>query len=192
MASYKVVVVGGGGVGKSALTVQLIHAQFIEEYEPTIEDMYQKQVEIDNKICRMEIIDTAGQEEYSLMRDTYLRSGDGFMIVYAVNARESFDEVSKYRDYILKTKEVPSYPMVIIANKSDLVNERDVSVEEGTDLAKIFGCPFLETSAKNRINVEEAFFSLIREIRNFKGENPSQNSNRFGNVKKKSFKCFIL
>ena len=69
MTEYKLVIVGGGGVGKSALTIQLIQNHFIDEYDPTIEDSYRKQVTIDEETCLLDILDTAGQEEYSAMRD---------------------------------------------------------------------------------------------------------------------------
>ncbi|KAJ5070247.1 ras gtpase-related [Anaeramoeba ignava] len=190
MASLKLVVVGGGGVGKSALTVQFIHSQFLEDYEPTIEDFYQKQVEIDGKVSMLEIIDTAGQEEYALMRDTYVRSGDGFLIVYAINMRSSFDEVTLYKDNILKTKEVNTFPMVIVGNKKDLVDKRKVSLDELKDLAKLFQCACIETSAKTRENVEEAYFQCVREIRKAKGLNRSGNTNGLPARPKK--KCLIL
>merc|ERR1712137_1153044 len=74
MTEYKLVIVGGGGVGKSALTIQLIQNHFIDEYDPTIEDSYRKQVTIDDETCLLDILDTAGQEEYSAMRDQYMRT----------------------------------------------------------------------------------------------------------------------
>ena len=74
-----------GGVGKSALTIQLIQNHFVDEYDPTIEDSYRKQVVIDGETCLLDILDTAGQEEYSAMRDQYMRTGEGFLIVFAVN-----------------------------------------------------------------------------------------------------------
>ena len=77
---YKLVVVGAGGVGKSALTIQLIQNQFMEEYDPTIEDSYRKQVVVDKEACYLDILDTAGQEEYSAMKDQYMRTGEGFLI----------------------------------------------------------------------------------------------------------------
>lgn len=75
MTEYKLVVVGAGGVGKSALTIQLIQNHFVDEYDPTIEDSYRKQVVIDGETCLLDILDTAGQEEYSAMRDQYMRTG---------------------------------------------------------------------------------------------------------------------
>eukprot|EP01156_Anaeramoeba_ignava_P022715 Anaeramoba_ignava/c20968_g2_i1.p1 GENE.c20968_g2_i1~~c20968_g2_i1.p1 ORF type:complete len:200 (-),score=33.47 c20968_g2_i1:29-607(-) len=192
MTEYKLVVVGGGGVGKSALTVQLIHSQFIEEYEPTIEDFYQKQVEIDGQVSMLEIIDTAGQEEYALMRDTYVRSGDGFVIVYAINMRSSFDEVTLYKDNILKTKEADHFPMVIVGNKKDLTKNRQVSLDELKDLAKLFQCAYIETSAKTRENVEEAFFQCVRQIRKYNGgKDPKSNDGLPLGPRKKKL-CFIL
>merc|ERR1711991_711156 len=76
---YKVCILGDGGVGKSALTIQFVQNHFIEEYDPTIEDSYRKQVTIDHETCLLDILDTAGQEEYSAMRDQYMRTGEGFL-----------------------------------------------------------------------------------------------------------------
>ena len=99
MTEYKLVIVGGGGVGKSALTIQLIQNHFIDEYDPTIEDSYRKQVTIDNETCLLDILDTAGQEEYSAMRDQYMRTGQGFILTYAITSRQSFDEINVFRDH---------------------------------------------------------------------------------------------
>jgi len=165
MTEYKLVIVGGGGVGKSALTIQLIQNHFIDEYDPTIEDSYRKQVTIDEETCLLDILDTAGQEEYSAMRDQYMRTGQGFMLIFAITSRSSFDETSSFRDQILRVKDKDRVPIVLVGNKCDLESERQVTTNEGNDLARSFGCPFLETSAKTRINVEESFFNLVREIR---------------------------
>lgn len=165
MTEYKLVIVGGGGVGKSALTIQLIQNHFIDEYDPTIEDSYRKQVTIDDETCLLDILDTAGQEEYSAMRDQYMRTGQGFLCVYAVTSRSSFDEITAFREQILRVKDQDKVPMVLAGNKCDLADERQVTNAEGQDLAKSFACPFFETSAKARINVEEAFYDLVREIR---------------------------
>eukprot|EP01115_Flamella_aegyptia_P015581 TRINITY_DN96790_c0_g1_i1.p1 TRINITY_DN96790_c0_g1~~TRINITY_DN96790_c0_g1_i1.p1 ORF type:complete len:190 (+),score=91.77 TRINITY_DN96790_c0_g1_i1:34-603(+) len=165
MTEYKLVIVGGGGVGKSALTIQLIQNHFIDEYDPTIEDSYRKQVTIDDETCLLDILDTAGQEEYSAMRDQYMRTGQGFLLVYAITSRSSFDEVNTFREQILRVKDKDRVPMALVGNKCDLETERQVTSSEGQDLAKSYGCPFFESSAKTRVNVEESFFAVVREIR---------------------------
>uniref|UniRef100_A0A914VW02 Uncharacterized protein n=1 Tax=Plectus sambesii TaxID=2011161 RepID=A0A914VW02_9BILA len=87
---FRLVVVGGGGVGKSALTIQFIQQYFVTDYDPTIEDSYTKQCFIDEDICKLEVLDTAGQEEFSTMREQYLRTGEGFLLVYAVTDRNRY------------------------------------------------------------------------------------------------------
>jgi len=79
--------------------------------DPTIENSYRKQVEIDGETCMLDILDTAGQEEYSAMRDQYIRTGQGFLIVYSVASRSSFDAVANFRDQILRVKDEDEYPM---------------------------------------------------------------------------------
>ena len=87
---YKIVVVGGGGVGKSALTFQLIQNKFVSEYDPTVEDSYRKQVQIDNEVCILNILDTAGQDEYLGLSEEYLLAGQGFLCIYSITSRASF------------------------------------------------------------------------------------------------------
>jgi len=162
---YKIVVVGSGGVGKSALTISFVQNHFIEEYDPTIEDSYRKQVTVDEIPCFLNILDTAGQEEYSAMRDQYMKTGQGFLLVFALTTRSTFDEVNELRNRILQAKDRDHVPIVLVGNKSDLADERQVSFKEASDLARTFGAPFLTTSAKTRLNVDESFFELVREVR---------------------------
>ncbi|KAI5959666.1 ras1 [Candida margitis] len=165
LREYKLVVVGGGGVGKSALTIQLIQSHFVDEYDPTIEDSYRKQCTIDGEQVLLDILDTAGQEEYSAMREQYMRTGEGFLLVYSINSRNSLEELQTFYEQILRVKDSEQVPVLVVGNKCDLEMERQVSYEEGQALANSFNCPFLETSAKLRINVEEAFFDLVKYIR---------------------------
>lgn len=86
----KIIMVGSGGVGKSALTLQFMYGDFIEEYDPTKADSYRKKVVLDGQECFIDILDTAGQEEYAAIRDNYYRSGEGFFCVFSVTEAESF------------------------------------------------------------------------------------------------------
>ncbi|CAD6581445.1 MAG: Ras GTPase ras2 [Cyphobasidiales sp. Tagirdzhanova-0007] len=159
-AQYKLVVLGDGGVGKTALTIQLCLNHFIESYDPTIEDSYRKHAVIDNEPCLIEILDTAGQEEYTALRDQWIREGDGFLIVYSITSRATFDRVEKFRHQILRVKDSSAVPIIVVGNKQDQAAERDVSKDEAALLAKRLGCEFVETSAKTRHNLEQAYLSV--------------------------------
>ncbi|KAJ3104687.1 Ras GTPase [Phlyctochytrium planicorne] len=163
---YKIVVVGGGGVGKSALTIQFIQSQFVDEYDPTIEDSYRKQAMIEGEPAVLDVLDTAGQEEYSAMREQYMRSGDGFLLCFSITSRSSFQEIHTFHQQILRVKDRDWYPVVLVGNKADLEGQRAISVAEARETAKAFGCVYLETSAKTRVNVDEAFYNLVLAIRN--------------------------
>jgi len=168
-ADYKLVVLGSGGVGKSALTIQLTQKQFVYEYDPTVEDCYRKQKVIDGETCMLEILDTAGQEEFAgAVRDQYMRQGQGFLIVYSITSKASFAEAKYLYERVKRAKEASrdeNVCLILVGNKCDLVNERVVSTEEGKACAKQWNCPFFEASAKEDINVDETFYELVREIR---------------------------
>lgn len=130
MREYKIVVLGSGGVGKSALTVQFVQGIFVEKYDPTIEDSYRKQVEVDGQQCMLEILDTAGtvsttntiwiiwnlsiflpltlilvlQEQFTAMRDLYMKNGQGFVLVYSITAQSTFNDLQDLREQILRVK----------------------------------------------------------------------------------------
>lgn len=162
---YKLVVVGGGGVGKSALTIQFIQSHFVQDYDPTIEDSYRKQCVIDDRVAHLDILDTAGQEEFSAMREQYMRTGEGFLLVFSVTDRSSFEEIPRFHTQILRVKDKDDFPMILVGNKSDLENERTVSTAEGQELSRKLKITYLESSAKQRINVDAAFHDLVRAIR---------------------------
>ena len=93
MREFKLVVMGGGGVGKSALTIRMVEDRFVDEYDPTIEETYFKEVVIDGENCQLRILDTAGQEEFQVMRDGHIRAGQGFLLCFSIIDIESFEEI---------------------------------------------------------------------------------------------------
>jgi len=178
-------------VGKSALTIRLVTDDFLDEYDPTIEDSYRKLVMIDDLNCMLDILDTAGQEEFNSMQDQWMRDGKGFLLVYNITNRATFDDISTIHDKILRTQDKDRVPMVLAGNKCDLKDERVVQFDEGAKLAKQWGCPFYETSAKIKLNNEAVFFQLIREIRHQEPKGHEQ-SDRKKMLSKFRERCVIL
>ncbi|KAI2661891.1 Pleckstrin homology domain-containing family A member 2 [Labeo rohita] len=131
-----------------------------------VQDSYRKQVVIDGETCLLDILDTAGQEEYSAMRDQYMRTGEGFLCVFAINNSKSFADVHLYREQIKRVKDSDDVPMVLVGNKCDLA--RTVDTKQAQELARSYGIEFVETSAKTRQGVEDAFYTLVREIRHYR------------------------
>lgn len=165
MRDYKLVVLGAGGVGKSCLTVQFVQGVYLDTYDPTIEDSYRKAIEIDNKMFDLEILDTAGVAQFTAMRELYIKSGMGFLLVYSVTDRQSLKELMDLREQVLRIKDMNRVPMVLVGNKADLTDERVISVEEGIEVSSNWGkVPFYETSALLRSNVDEVFVDLVRQI----------------------------
>jgi GTPase KRas protein len=180
----------------------------------------------------LEVLDTAGQEEYTALRDQWIRDGEGFVLVYSISSRSSFTRIRKFHHQIQRVKDScassPSYPgspiaaanlqapvpIMLVGNKSDRVTEREVSTQEGHSLARELGCEFVEASAKNCINVEKAFYDVVRILRAQRlqasrpsqptGRNPRQPGNgnadashsdryyRSGGKKYKTTRCVVL
>eukprot|EP01062_Namystynia_karyoxenos_P012206 TRINITY_DN14381_c0_g1_i1.p1 TRINITY_DN14381_c0_g1~~TRINITY_DN14381_c0_g1_i1.p1 ORF type:complete len:266 (+),score=95.72 TRINITY_DN14381_c0_g1_i1:88-798(+) len=173
----RLVVLGAGAVGKSCLTIQFVQGNFIDQYAATVEDAYRKQAEIDGTMHQLDILDTAGQEEYRTLMQTYFRKGDGFLIVYSILDEDSWVEAGKL--YTTLVEQRPDYqaaiaagkrvPIVICGNKLDLVldqpSSRAVATADLQEKAKQWSCKAFETSAKSRVNVEEAFHEAIRGVK---------------------------
>ena len=156
----------------------------MEKYDPTIEDSYRKQVEVDSAQCMLEILDTAGTEQFTAMRDLYMKNGQGFVLVYSITSQATFNDLADLREQILRVKDQDDVPMVLVGNKCDLEDERVVGRDQGQNLARQWGnCTFMESSAKAKINVSELFYDLVRQINSQTPEKPE---------KKKKRKCLLL
>ena len=105
------------------------------------------------------------QQEFTAMREQYMRSGEGFVIMYSITDRQSFREASQAKKQIERVRRSEDIPMVLVANKIDLESKREVTTEEGQTLAQEFDCPFFETSAALRHFVDDVFHTLVRRIR---------------------------
>jgi len=178
---FKVIMVGSGGVGKSALTLQFMYEEFVEDYEPTKADSYRKKVILDGQEYHIDILDTAGQEDYAAIRDNYFRSGEGFLCVFSIAEQESLTCAHELREQILRVKNDDNIPFVLVGNKADLEDRRVVSKEAATEQATSWKVPYIETSAKTRQNVDLIFYELLREIKRRRDAQSSCN----GNGKKK-------
>lgn len=179
----------------------------MEDYEPTKADSYRKKVLLDGSECQIDILDTAGQEDYAAIRDNYFRSGEGFLVVFSICERDSFVATQDFRDQILRVHDNERIPFILVGNKAradagrapraaadatmrrqiDLEEKRRVSSEEAKAKADSWGVPYIEASAKTKRNVDQAFFDLLRQVRNVK----AQNQERQGGRKKRS-KCALL
>ena len=156
-------VIGKGVVGKSSLTYRFINYKMPSAYDPTIEDRYKKEVKIENKTFNIEILDTPGEEDYQNMMDMWINFGEGFLLVFALNDKESFNLIRSKRDRILKGKHGQKTPMLLVGNKVDL-KDRQVKFDEAKQLADLWGIEYMETSAKTGKNCKEAFENLAKKI----------------------------
>ena len=166
--SYRVIVLGSGEVGKTALLKRCIGEDFQASYMHTIEDTYSINVRYEDLFVKLEIIDTDGEGEDSTTRSMYYTYGDGFIMVYDVTNRESFLNIKNTYQHIRTVRRMDdsmSLPLVIIANKSDVSQDRAVQQGEGETLARTLKAAYIETSAKYSTNVDEVFAALITVIK---------------------------
>ena len=190
--TYRLVMLGGGAVGKSAITVQLVSGHFVSIYDPTIEDSYRTSISVDGEVVSLDIRDTAGQEEYSALRDQYMRDGDGYAIIYSITSTISFLGANTFREQLYRVLEkdpTEHIPIALVGNKCDLESERQVPTDEAKKLAEEWNVLFFETSAKNKINITETFQALVKDVQaSRKQEDTAQASSQPGQKDKPTHK----
>ncbi|KAI1720003.1 ras family domain-containing protein [Ditylenchus destructor] len=163
-ADYRVAVFGAGGVGKSSIVLRFIKNTFSESYVPTVEDTYTQVITCNQKnVCTLHVIDTTGSHQFPAMQRLSISKGHAFVIVYSVTSRQSLEELGPI---ILTLKEVKGeqiveVPIMLVGNKKDESQKREVSIETGQKLAERWGCGFIETSAKTNENITELFQNLL-------------------------------
>ncbi|XP_053388141.1 ras-related protein Rab-8A-like isoform X2 [Mercenaria mercenaria] len=162
---FKLLLIGDSGVGKTCVLFRFSEDAFNATFISTIGiDFKIRTIELDGKKIKLQIWDTAGQERFRTITTAYYRGAMGIMLVYDITNEKSFDNI---RNWIRNIEEHASRDVekMILGNKCDMNDKRQVSKEKGEQLAIEHGIKFMETSAKASINVEEAFFTLARDIK---------------------------
>ena len=178
---FKVLLLGNSDVGKSSILLRYVDSVWNETFVPTIGvDFKVKTVEIGDKKVKMQIWDTAGQERFRNVISTYFRGGNGLLLIYDITNKDSFKNLESWLIEIEKNAS-ENILKLLIGNKSDLEEDREISKEEGQAFANRNGMQFMETSAKMNTNVDEAFQALGKLMIEFNlGKNTtmaSQNKN---------------
>ena len=161
---FKIILVGDTSVGKTNIINKYIKNEFREDFYATIGvEFSHKKFVVENRKIKAQIWDTAGQERYKAITRAYYKGAKGAFIVYDITRKETFDDIDKWRNELISScnKEVT---VMLIGNKCDLEDQREISKEQGEEKAKSFGFSFLETSALSGENLEKGFQMLIEEI----------------------------
>ncbi|KAF8306342.1 ras-domain-containing protein [Clavulina sp. PMI_390] len=172
----KIAVLGSRSVGKSSLVIQFVDNSFNEQYFPTIENTFTKTIKHNGQDYLCDIIDTAGQDEYSLISSRLSIGIDGYVLVYSVTSRPSFELVREVHDKLVMQSGIADVPCVVVGQKGDLVDQsRQVPQAEGKKLADSMGAGWVETSARQNLNVDKVFDLALSEIEK---KNPSANARK--------------
>jgi len=175
---FKLLLIGDSGVGKSCLLLRFADDTYTESYISTIGvDFKIRTVELDGKTIKLQIWDTAGQERFRTITSSYYRGAHGIIIVYDITDVESFSNV---RQWLFEIDRFASEQVnkLLVGNKSDLTNKRVVTTETAKEFAQTLDIPFLETSAKNSTNVEEAFLTMAAQIKTRMAAAPAVETNK--------------
>jgi len=163
-----IVLMGQGGVGKTAMTLRYTTGAFKDQYLPTIGDMYTKDVEVNGTPKTIKIDDTAGQEAYADLRSEKLGTGDGYLLVYSITDDTTFEKLDKVRDEIMKAQSARGVsvmpPIFLVGTKADLEADRAVTAPERNAKAKKWESSSFEVSSKEDIGVRDAFTKMIEAI----------------------------
>ena len=175
-----VMLLGDSSVGKSSIIEKYCKNEFLPNYIATIGiDFQMKDLNINNKKVKLQIWDTAGQERYKVVSKNLFNSSNGFIVIYDITKRESFDSINNWIEQIISFVG-GDVKIVIFGNKNDLDHMRKVKINEGKELANKYKCKFFETSAKTGTNLEEGFksltFQIMSDIKSVKGRWSNSNS----------------
>ncbi|SHO79307.1 Similar to S.cerevisiae protein RHB1 (Putative Rheb-related GTPase) [Malassezia sympodialis ATCC 42132] len=160
----KIAVLGSRSVGKSSLVVRFVEDAFVDSYYPTIENVFEKTVKYKGQEYNCDIVDTAGQDEYSILNSKHAIGIHGYVLVYSIASRASFEMIQTVYDKILNYTGTSTIPCVLVGQKSDLHAQRQVPEAEGKALAQSLHCAWVEASARHNANVTKVFELVLAEI----------------------------
>ena len=179
----RLLLIGDSGVGKSCLLLRFSDDTYTDSYISTIGvDFKIRTVELDGKTIKLQIWDTAGQERFRTITSSYYRGANGIIIVYDVTDQESFSNVKTWLQEIDRYAST-NVSRLLVGNKCDLTNKKVVDFTTAKEFADQLQMPFLETSAKNAKNVEQAFMTMAAEIKKIQGNEPAPGGGGGTNVK---------
>ncbi|KAL8552834.1 hypothetical protein ACS0TY_001500 [Phlomoides rotata] len=175
---FKLLLIGDSGVGKSCLLLRFADDSYLESYISTIGvDFKIRTVEQDGKTIKLQIWDTAGQERFRTITSSYYRGAHGIIVVYDVTDQESFNNVKQWLNEIDRYAS-DNVNKLLVGNKCDLTAQKVVSTETAKAFADEIGIPFMEASAKNATNVEQAFMAMSAAIKNRMASQPAMSNVR--------------
>uniref|UniRef100_A0A1B6EJU7 GTP-binding protein Rheb n=1 Tax=Cuerna arida TaxID=1464854 RepID=A0A1B6EJU7_9HEMI len=180
----KIAIMGYRSVGKSSLSIQFVDGQFVDSYDPTIENTFIKTTRVRSQEYDLKLVDTAGQDEYSIFPAQYSMDIHGYVLVYSITSSKSFEVVQIIYEKLLDMTGKIHVPIVLVGNKTDLHMERMISSDEGRKLAESWKAAFIEASAKqNEVcspfrssSVADIFHTMLLEIEKANG-NMQERSN---------------
>ncbi|XP_015369188.1 PREDICTED: GTP-binding protein Rheb homolog isoform X1 [Diuraphis noxia] len=177
----KIAIMGYRSVGKSSLSIQFVEGQFVDSYDPTIENTFMKTTKVNNQEYDLKLVDTAGQDEYSILPTQYSMDIHGYVLVYSITSPKSFEIIQIIYDKLLDMTGKVHVPVVLVGNKKDLHMNRVVTQEEGRKLADSWKAVFLEASAKqNEVTskkcVADIFHTILMEIEKANGNTVQENN----------------
>ena len=173
---HNLILLGCSGVGKTSIALKFTADEFTEEYQPTKTDVYTKQMIVNGNNCHVDILDTAGQQQYAAIQEEYIRSGDGFILVFSITDLDSFEQMLELREDVLRIcdGDDDDRPYIIVGNKSDLEkpekggpSARVVNDEQVKYLCQEWKTEYIETSAKKGKNIDKVFYHLIKKVQAF-------------------------
>ncbi|CEP20559.1 unnamed protein product [Cyberlindnera jadinii] len=161
----RICVVGAQGSGKSSLTLQFTQDHFPVDFDPSVEDVYRREIYLDGRVVPLEILDTANNDVYSDLMYKQLLEADGVVVVYSVGSHETFQSVTNFYRNVLRARESNMPPTILVGAQADTSTARVISTHEGEQLASELGiAEFIECSAMHNTNIAEIFIKLSEQV----------------------------